>query len=697
MGLALSRAPLVALLIIIVALSPAFAQPQQPLQLQLVPQSLEITPGTEFSIGLKQTPAPGWHTYWINPGDSGYAPMVDWELPSGVDFVSAAWPAPSRLQFAGSEMFGYSASSTPVFRFISAAALQPGDTLDIIAHIDDLVCSDRCVPVIKDLRVTLTVAAAPTNSDNLHGASSHLPRMLAAEGRLFVSHGELIAEIPSLELKDDLASTTGSLTGADLFFEEGEVATSGFQARFSLVRNLLTIDLGPARDELSIGSVNAVLKFPSGNSYRAILRFDDAAPLAPHAPATGLLTMALFAFLGGLILNLMPCVFPVLSIKLMAIARAGDDGAAARREALFFGAGVLASFMVLALAIELAKHMGAVIGWGFQLQSPVITGALSAVMLLIALNMSGLFETGAAIQTLAGNAGTRLTMRNRPAFSAFFTGVLAVMVAAPCTAPFMATAIGAALVSQPAETAFIFAALGLGFAAPFVILVYAATFSPAFITWLPRPGPWMAKLRHVLAVPMYAAALWLLWVFFRQTNLLMAALFGVALALVIFILLSPRQRIPFASVLIIFSIIAAFSGGLVSTPAPLTQSSMQPSRIAFSQEALNLLTKQGRPVFVDMTADWCVTCKVNEMRVLRNASIMHALAKQNVVMMVGDWTRHDPAITAYINSFDRSGVPLYVYYDGQGGAPQILPQLLNAEMLQSAIAPSESLTSASKN
>ncbi|HRD29916.1 MAG TPA: thioredoxin family protein, partial [Caulobacter sp.] len=405
-----------------------------------------------------------------------------------------------------------------------------------------------------------------------------------------------------------------------------------------------------------------------------------------------LLLALLFAFLGGVILNLMPCVFPILSMKATALAGHAHEAKAARHQGLAYLAGVLATFLALAGTLIALKAAGAAVGWGFQLQSPVAVAVLAVLMLLVALNLSGVFEIGTSLQGVGG----RLADNSRGLLGSFLTGVLAVVVAAPCTAPFMGPAMGFALTQSPLVSLAVFAFLGLGLAAPFVAL----SFAPALLRLMPRPGPWMETLRNVLAFPMYGTAAWLTWVLAQQTGSLglgmgLAAAVMAAFAAWLFGRSQRREKAPLQRGLSILALLAAAGliYGLAIAPratvalteaAPQTRADL-PSE-PWSPERVTALRAEGRPVFVNFTAAWCVTCQVNDAAAISRPAVAEAFKTAGAVYLVADWTNRDATIAAALAEHGRAGVPLYLVYGADGAPPTVLPQLLTEGMVVQAIA-----------
>lgn len=688
MVVALGRAYALIIAVLITLLGTVHASGADHLGLRLVASQTTIAPDGDIYVGLEQTPAAGWHTYWINPGDTGLAPEVNWILPEGVAIDAPHLPAPSLVEYAGGVSYGYEHPSTIIFRLHNRSSLGSGDRLAVEADVLDLVCEKTCEPVKAHLTLSVEVAAGAREAaagGALSRALAALPSEIKLKPRLEIADGSLKAAFSQASLDEMAREDFSSPEGAYLFFDqEGLVVPKPTQVLKKTGDGFELILERTEESELGV-SPHAVIRFANGHSYGVTLDASSSSVTTPAAGnlsqvrPLGFLTAISFAFLGGLILNLMPCVFPILSMKLLALSRAGHDQALARREALVYGGGVLLSFWVLAALLLGARSFGAAVGWGFQLQSPGVTAFLSLLMLLVALNMSGLFEVGAGLQAIAGNIGVNMSQTAHPYLNALLTGALAVIVAAPCSAPFMATAVGAALAQNTATGLAIFTALGAGFAAPFILVAYGLSMSPSLIRLLPKPGPWMLRLRLLLSIPMYGAAIWMAWVFYRQVGALGVSVLALAFALIGASL--SRSRV--ARSVLAIGVVAGAALFVVAASQSRAPSADQPAgendrQRMFSRQTLELLRNQNRPVLVDMTAAWCVTCKVNERMALSNPKVRDALNKTNTVYLIGDWTRQDAAITEYLSEFGRSGVPLYVYYGSGGTAPVVLPQLLTA-------------------
>jgi thiol:disulfide interchange protein DsbD len=641
----------------------------------LQPVAGKVAPGDDALLALTLTPDKGWHTYWLNPGDTGLP--TDVSVSSGNAMMGdVLWPAPQKLIYDGVVTYGYDRAVTAYVELRADKNLKPGARLPLALHVDSLVCRDACEPVSFDLKTTLDVSAdAPTPA----APSAGFPVPVSSPAAYTLTNGMLSLDF---SLPGDAALRQAFLHPQDayVFSEDPDLIAAAAPQSLTGTADGLRVTLPSAHIGALPTNAILVIRFADGQSARVIAHAGalPAAPTPQPVRQDGIGLAIALAFLGGLILNLMPCVFPVLSMKLLALTRAGHDHRLARREALVYGLGAVLSFIALALMLDVARGLGAMVGWGFQLQSPFVTAGLSLLMFMVGLNLSGLFEIGGSLQSAAGAQD----VGRHPYLAAFMTGVLAVVVAAPCSAPFMATATGVALLRGGFVSLAIFSALGLGFAAPFVVMTCAITWSPALARLMPRPGVWMDRLRQLLAIPMYLAAVWMGWVFWQQAGVTGLGLLILGMALIagaVVLRRLPQSLRAAASV----AGLALAAGSAMQTPAASVASARH-DRVAFAPDQLAALRAQGQPVLVDMTAAWCLTCKVNERVALSDARVQAALKAQHIVYMVGDWTHRDAQITRYLTSFGRSGVPLYVYY-APGKAPQVLPQLLTPGLVLKAV------------
>jgi thiol:disulfide interchange protein len=674
--------------------------------------SQRAAPGSTVVVAVHQKIAPGWHTYWRNPGDSGGPTTLDWRLPSGVKAGEIVWPLPTRQRLMSLVNYGYSGEVyLPVPIEIPASA-RPGTNLSLITDALFLVCSDQmCVPVQMSLRLDLPIREGAPPLDRDHGAVLQAvleaaPRPAGIEAHATLNDGVLT-----------LSATGGPLAGADLsraFFYpfEGGVIDHAAVQKGQAGPNGISLKLTPGGGMTAKGlnepvagvlATNAgaweIAARPgpvlAGTSGGKILSGEAEPPATAKAgvgDSTGLILQSLlFAFIGGLILNLMPCVFPILAMKAAALAASAHQAREARRDGLLFMAGVLVSFLILAGALLALRATGEAIGWGFQLQSPAVIVGLALLMLAVGLNLSGVFHVGSGLQ----GAGNGPLSRLPGGIGAFFTGVLAVIVAAPCTAPFMAAALGAALLMPWPVALMVFLMLGLGLALPYV----AISLSPGLLQRFPRPGPWMDRLKGLLAFPMYGAALWLVWVFTRQAGedalgLVLFAALMLALGLWLAGVNQKRRaeggNAVVSAVAATLAVICAvgFAGlaaGQARAARPIVAEAGPLASAPWSDDAVRAAQAEGRPVLVNFTADWCVTCKINERAALSSPRVAEAMQASNAVYMVGDWTRRDDAITRELERHGRSGVPLYLFYPAGGGEPRILPQLLTEGVVVEAL------------
>jgi thiol:disulfide interchange protein/DsbC/DsbD-like thiol-disulfide interchange protein len=689
------------------------------IEAELVPLSVWAAPGSTVVVAVKQTIQPGWHTYWRNPGDSGGATSLDWTLPGGVEAGEIVWPLPERQRVSGLMNYGYSGTVYLPTPIQIPASARPGAALPLTVKAAFFVCSaEMCVPEDLTLRLDLPIREGAAPLDPRHGAAitavlETAPRPAGLEARIALENDGLVLGVAGGPL-------AGRDPGPSYFFpfEGGVIDHAAVQTGQWGPRGL-TLQLQPGGETRAAGltgPVSGVLvtahgaweigaqpgPAPAGTGGSgALAAAADAAPPGPDAggragsgaPLATFAQALLFAVLGGLILNLMPCVFPILAMKAASLAASAHDPRQARHDGLAFLAGVLTTFLLLAGGLLALRAAGEAVGWGFQLQSPPVTAGLALLILGVALNLSGVFHVGAGLQGTGSGPLSRLP----GGMGAFFTGALAVIVAAPCTAPFMAFALGAALVMPWPMALMVFLGLGLGLALPFV----GVSLSPGLLARLPRPGPWMERLKGLLAFPMYATALWLAWVFSRQTGadalgLLFAA--GLLLALALWLIGGGQTERGFgrrgvlhltagtAALLLAGAalILAARVPAEAAGPATAADGG-GPSSAPWSAAAVEAALAEGRPVLVNFTADWCVTCKINERTSLTSAGLKAAMAEANAVYLVGDWTRRDDAITAELQRHGRSGVPLYLLYRPGAAEPRVLPQLLTEGVVVEAL------------
>jgi DsbC/DsbD-like thiol-disulfide interchange protein len=656
-----------------------------------------VAPGQAFRIALRQRLAPGWHTYWSNPGDAGAPPEMALTLPEGAEATPLAFPTPERIPYGPLVNFGYHGEVILPVTVTPPATLLPGETFTVEAKASWLVCEKICIPEEGAFSLTLPVAATPVPAVATAGLMQQAEASLPRPSPFPVSVG-FEGTRGGLSLTA-AAFTPGSVREAFFFPEDWGVLDSAAPQPMTVRDGALTLALARGHGPVP-GTVEGIVAITDAAGVRSgyvvavapgpMPALPAAAPAAPPIP----LWQAIgFALLGGLILNLMPCVFPILAMKAMGLARLGGAARAeVRGHAAAYTGGVVLSFLALGGVLVALKAAGVAAGWGFQFTAPAFVAALAWLMLAVGLNLSGVYAVSGPV-----GLGQDAAARGGKA-GAFFTGVLAVLVATPCTAPFMAVAIGAAFAMPPAATLAVFAALGLGMAAPYALL----GLFPGLARHLPRPGAWMERLRNGLAFPMYGAAVWLVWVLAQQGGpdaVLWALGGGVALGFGLWAL-GEAQRA--GRGVMLGRGVAALSVALLVVALPRLEAARpaEGSSVAsittlenveaWSEARVATLRAEGRPVFVNMTAAWCITCKVNERLALDTAAVRQAFAERNVAVLVGDWTRGDAAITALLRQHQRDGVPLYLYYPAGGGTPALLPQILTEGIVLEVIGASQS-------
>ncbi len=668
-------AALVLLLLALTVLAPSAAQALESAPVQsardtatLVSDTDAVAPGKPFRVALRLRMAEGWHTYWRNPGDAGAPPDLKLDLPKGVTAGPIQWPAPNRI--SEGPLMSYAYTGEVLLPVTIHPGAGPGPWV-IRAHATWLVCKEICVPEEGNFRLDLPAGTPGPNAqtplftrhDRAVPRSSPWQAQIAPDGSLWVQGPELNA-----------STVLGAWFIPD---RPGQIKDAAAQP-LSVRDGGFVLGLELAKDHHAADGLSGILTVQDRTGMQTSVDLHAVPGVAPGPAFPPLGRVLAFAFLGGLILNLMPCVFPVLAMKAVALASARRH--TARTHALSYTAGVLITFALLGGALLLARAAGAAAGWGFQFQSPVFVAGMAWLLFGVGLNLSGVFQIGGAW----GGAGSSLASRGGH-LGSFFTGLLAVLVATPCTAPFMGVAVAAGLAAPPAITELVFLVMGLGLAAPYVVLAAL----PSLARAAPRPGRWMEILKQALAFPMYGAAVWLLWVVSQEagpSGVLGTAAGFVLLGFAGWVLgisqgasIRSRRLGQSAAAATMLAALAVLSGIAVAPGTPAEASAMQGDE-AYSPARLAALRAEGRPVFVDMTAAWCVTCLVNERAVLDTATVRQAFARAHVAYLKGDWTRQDPKITAYLRQNGRDGVPLYVYYPPHG-QPRILPQILTRNVV----------------
>lgn len=659
---------------------PALAQPvpEDVVQAALVSESTAIEAETPFRLAISLKPLPGWHTYWENPGDAGLPVSLAWTLPEGFTAGSMEWPIPTRMDEGPLTVYGYSGDIFLPVAITPPQALGEAEyTLKVTVNL--LVCKEICIPESETLEITLPSGTAGASVDKPLFAAhdANRPAMVPLPATYTVEEKSIRLSVPrsELEMKNTVIS--------DAFFftrESGVVSYSGKQ-QFVDDKQSLQLLL-PRTDGMPDGMLSGILAVTTADSIKYFdIGFQPSQmPLAATQPDLTFAAVLLFALLGGIILNLMPCVLPVLSLKALALVKkAGSEAAHAKALGIAYTLGILVSFALFAGLLIALQQAGNAVGWGFQMQSPAFVTFLIYLLFLVGLNLSGLFH----LPTLMGHVGSTLANEDS-ARGSFLTGVLATAVATPCTAPFMASAVGAALAYPAWQSMLVFLALGFGLALPFLLI----SFFPRLLKFLPKPGAWMDTFKKLLALPMYASVLWLLWVLMQQTseNGFAVALMGIT-AIFLAVLIRKRTLViaACAAALLTLPALGWFQDTAMSIPSTHTRHGIE--TIPYTPEKLEALRAAGKPVFVDATAAWCITCQLNARVAIHTDKTMEAFKQHGVTLMIADWTRQNPDISAWLASFGYQGVPLYVFYPADGGKPQVLPQLLTEDIIINTIQP----------
>lgn len=655
----------------------------------LLAESATPAPGSTVTLAILMKPDKGWHGYWANPGDAGAGMTVDWVAPSGVTLAPFRYPVPERLVIAGLMNHVYEHDYAVLLDVVIPVTATRGMAIPIRGKAQWLACTDTiCVPEAGEIATTLTVGdgvISPDSRARFDAFRKKLPRPLDQQANYAIDGNRISIAMPypaaapvgepwffalsKQRIRYAEAQTvrrTGDMLIVETAVPEGATATGAIEGVLAVTPDVaLQIKAMP-------GHVPAGGEVVSGAEDRAA---------SSGVSLAGVLFALGGAFLGGLILNIMPCVFPILSLKAISLAKAGGEEGKVRGEAIAYTLGILVTCLALGALMLAIRAGGDQIGWAFQLQDPRVIAVLLLLMVAITLNLAGAFEIGTVSlgQGKAGQGG---------ASGAFWTGALAAFVATPCTGPFMGAAMGAALVLPWPIALIVFAGLGLGLASPFIAIAYV----PALRRLMPRPGTWMRTFKLVMAVPMGLTALALLWLLSQQLGTGGIAL-GIALAVAVAILLALLGRRQRAGLGINW-LAAGVGGILLGTAAiaapPLVRSDKSDAAShlvgePFSETKLAALRQSNKPVFLYFTADWCLTCKVNEANAIDTDAVKTAFDKGGVAVMVGDWTSADPAISRFLEANGRAGVPLYLYYAPGASKPQILPQVLTPGTLTALV------------
>ena len=653
----------------------------QHLTAELVSLAPSIAPGGTLDVGLVITLEEKWHVYWVNAGDSGEPPRINWTLPKGITAGPMQFPIPSRLPLGPLMDFGYEDEVAFPVRLTATKSLKPGP-IHLDAKVDWLVCREVCIPGKAHLGLNLTVdprATAPTQPVGALGeALGLLPKALEPGMKATVTGGkkEFVIDLITGERVPD----------AEFYpFDQEQIANAAEQDVEPLPDGVrLRVPRAPELTKLP-ATLHGIIKLDEEHAYEVTAPVVAGEVPGPSqgkgaAGAAGSLTMLAavgFAFVGGIILNLMPCVFPVLFLKGLALVQSSnEERGRIRSHGLVYTLGILVSVWVIVAALLSVRAGGSQAGWGFQLQSPAFLAILASGIFFFALSLAGMFDIGLSLTSVGGELAQKQGYTG-----SFFTGVLATVVATPCTAPFMGAAIGFAL-AQPGWVTFaVFTALALGLAAPYLLL----SLQPAWTRLLPRPGAWMETFKQITAVIFFATVIWLTYVYgslFPGGQ----GVYRAALLLSCFLLLGVAGWVLGKWPARWSSSIAAILIGAVALAVPLYQRkdttlAWQP----YSQQTLDQARADGHPVFIDFTAAWCLSCQVNERVVLKSSEVQQQFRDNKVTLLRADWTQYDPEITKQLASVGRSGVPTYVVYPAGKGSADVLPELLTKDIVLTAL------------
>jgi len=699
--LTLTAALLLALAANLTPVSAAPVVKTEHVEAELVTDKLSAAPGRALAVGLKLRMAEHWHTYWKNPGDSGLPTRIQWQLPAGWKAGAILWPYPKHLPVGPLMNYGYEDEVVLLSDITPGADAKLG-TYPLKARAEWLVCKDICIPEKGELDIAVTVGAGePAQNPRFQAHIERARNMLPVEAPGWTFASGVVGKTLVVRMTAPAGTTPPDKLA--FFPEREQLIEPAAPQKVTREGNALVIEMKmaephalPASGVVGVAvaergwpglarkaiAVNA----PLGEKIALASAGSTSAADAQDGIGGSAIVALAFAFLGGILLNLMPCVFPVLGIKVMGfVQHAHGEARAMRLQGYVFAAGVVLSFLALAGVMLALRAGGSQLGWGFQLQSPAVVTLLAALFFVLALNLSGVFEWGAFAQSLTSN----LSARGRYA-DAFLSGVLAAVVATPCTAPFMGAAVGFTLTQTTTLALAVFGMLGVGMALPVLLL----SLFPALLRYLPRPGAWMETFKQVLAFPLYATVAWLAWIVGAQAgnDAVFALLAGLVLVAMGAWMYGRAEHAPGLWRAVVAVILAA-AGLAVAWPGASSGASgattiARAGELAWepwSPERVRELTAQGRPVFVDFTAAWCVTCQVNKRVALNNEDVVRAFADRGVVALKADWTRQDPRITAALSELGRNAVPVYALYLPGTDRPLLLPEVLTPSLVLAQI------------
>ena len=638
-------------------------------RIEILTESTSITPGDELLIGFKFTLNPGWHTYWENPGDAGEGASIKWNLPNDVSASEILWPGPQRIPVEPLMTFGYEDEVVLLTKiYTSEATIVP---LNLNALVSWYTCKEICIPQEAEVSIPIKLGnKTPSVSKAiLDQTLEEVP--IQFEGTYRVQRlGDSYILQGQLENQDQYDSI--------YFFPKDYGLTDYTKDQFyEINKDSFSLQIKAAEIEIENRTFEGVIAINKGEAV-SFIEINYPLKAKPISQEFNIFTLIFFAFLGGLILNIMPCVFPILSIKILRfVEQSGDSTYKTIQQGLLFSLGVIVSFLAIAALLVSLKSGGESIGWGYQLQSPIVVSLLVYLFVVLGYIFMSNMVLGTSLARLSS-----ISLGKGDSIESFLTGVLAVIVASPCTAPFMGSAIGFALLQPSFYSVLIFLGLGIGFSLPYLVL----SAKPSLLSFLPKPGQWMETFKQFMAFPMWASALWLLWVLSSQVNNqeVIQVLLGSLLIIIGLWLVEKNNsktnwirwivRLPFILLLI-------FSLWLIPTSYSDLDESKQ-NQLTYSPQLLEDLREENALVFLNFTADWCITCKVNESVALKTSKVRKLLTDKDITYIEADWTRKDPVISSALEEYGRTGLPLYLLFPSKGD-PLILPEILTEDILLS--------------
>ena len=638
-------------------------------RIEMLTESNSMNPGDELLVGFKFTLNPGWHTYWENPGDAGEGASIKWNLPNDVNASKILWPGPERIPVDPLMTFGYENEVILLTKIYTSETTTIPVTLN--AQVSWYTCKEICIPQEAEVSIPIKLGnkTSSTSKGLLDQTLKQIPVQFNGTYRV--------------QKLDDSYVLQGEFENVDqydsmYFFPKDYGLTNYTENQFyEINKDSFSLQIKASEIEIENKSFEGVVAV-SKNEEITFIEIDYPLATKDTSQEFNILTLIVFAFLGGLILNVMPCVFPILSIKILRfVEQSRDSTYKTLQQGLLFSLGVIISFLTIAALLIALKSGGESIGWGYQLQSPVVVSLLFYLFVVLGFIFMSNIVLGSSLARLSS-----ISLNKSDSLESFLTGVLAVIVASPCTAPFMGSAIGFALLQPSFYSILIFLGLGVGFSLPYLIL----SAKPSLLSFLPKPGQWMETFKQFMAFPMWASALWLLWVLSNQVNnqeviqVLLGALLITTGLWFIEKNNSERNWVRWL-IRLPFLLLFIFSLWLIPTSYSDLDESKQ-EQLAYTPQLLEDLREENSIVFLNFTADWCITCKVNEAVALKTSKVSKLLMDKNITYIEADWTRKDPIISSTLEQYGRTGLPLYLLFPSKGD-PLILPEILTEDILLS--------------